>query len=385
MRIALLTVNAGKGGVVDVVWRLAFGLIERGHDVLIACDHGSEEHRIAGLGARHALVRFDKGPKTFPRARRELSRALRSFRPDVIHSHSRWPSMVCIATGRRPDVSTLHSDQLTAHGGRFDRGPVRRFLSVWGKRVVTLDESARQMLIREFGLAPERIVVAPNSVQTERFNPPTPEERAAHRASLGIGGDDRAAAFVGQLIADKQADWCIRGLRAALDRGVANARLIVTGDGPCQEDLTRLAASEGVSDRCVFTGWRDPRAVYSAADFLALPSRREGFGLVCVEAMLNQRPVLRTRRGGCDQQIIENKTGWSVDPDDEGGFIEKFVEALADPERTASCGPAARRHAIEQFSEHRFVERMLAIYAGSAESGEDPAELDGNTAVSATG
>lgn len=362
MRVALLTVNAGKGGVVDVVWRLARRLRERGHDVMVVCDHGSEEKRLAPLGVRRAQARFDRGPKTFLRARRELAAALRDFRPDIVHSHSRWPSMVCLATGRRPDVSTLHADQLTSHGGALDRGPLRRLLSVWGRRAVTLDERARRMLIEEFGLTPERVVVVPNSVETGRFEATTPAARAAARVELGVGADDRVAAFVGQLIESKRAEWCLEGLQAAVERGVDSARLIVTGDGPQLGALRERAESMGLAERCVFTGWADPRAAYAASDFLALPSAAEGFGLVCVESMLCERPVLRTRRGGCDQQIVEGETGWSVETEDKTGFIEKFADALADREMTGRCGAAARRHALAHFSEERYVERMESIY-----------------------
>jgi glycosyltransferase involved in cell wall biosynthesis len=294
--------------------------------------------------------------------RRAMREFLRSFEPDLVHSHSRWPSVVAYASGRRPDVSTLHLDRLTSHGSMFDRGFVRRSLSVWGRAVTTLDGSARQKLIDEFGLSGDRVHVVPNGIDPMRYHVPSPEERSQARRRFQLADSDRVAVFVAQMVDWKQPDAAVRALAHARNCGATGAKLILCGEGPFLGEVRSLAASLGVEGDCRFLGWTDPREAYQASDFLVLPSRSEGFALVCVEGMLSGLPVLRTRCGGCDLQIIEDETGWAVDVGDEAALFEKFLGAVRDPERTRRCGAAARAHAMTNFTEDKFLEAMTRVY-----------------------
>lgn len=362
MKIALLTVNAGPGGVVNVVWQLARGLTARGHSVAVASDGGIELSRLQEWRIPHHPIPFYGGWRGVLRQRRAMKEFLRSFGPDVIHSHSRWPSMVSALSGRPPEVSTLHLDRLTAHGSVFDRGFVRRTLSVWGRKVTALDESARQMLIRDLGLNPERICIIPNGIDPRGFEPASAEARSRARRKFGLEEGDRIAVFVGSMVDWKQPDRAVAALAHARGQGAVGAKLILCGEGPFLPEVRALAARLGVEGDCRFLGWADPREAYLASDFLILASRSEGFGLVCVEAMLSGLPVLRTRAGGSDLQIVEGRTGWAVDVGDDPALFEKFLRAVRDPEGTKRCGEAARAHALANFTEEKFLDAMTRVY-----------------------
>lgn len=362
MKIALLTANAGPGGVVNVVWQLARGLTARGHAVAVASDEGAELVRLRDWGIPHTHVSFGRGWRGLLQQRREMRDFLRSFAPDLVHSHSRLPSLVASLAGRAPDVSTLHSDQLTSHGSVLDRGLVRRALSVWGRTVTTLDESARAMLLRELGLNPERVQVVPNGVDPRNFEPASAEARALARGKFELGEADRVAVFVGSMVDLKGPDRAIAALGRAHANGRTAAKLLLCGDGPLLAEVRAQARQLGVDRDCRFLGWINPREAYQAADFLILPSRSEGFGLVCVEAMLCGLPVLRTRLGGSDRQIVEGKTGWAVEAGNDDALFAKFAEAVGDPELTRRCGEAARAHALATLTEEKFLDAMEQVY-----------------------
>ncbi|HVR86037.1 MAG TPA: glycosyltransferase family 4 protein [Planctomycetota bacterium] len=367
MKIALLTMNAEPGGVVSVVWQLARGLAARGHSVTVVSDGGTELEKLKAWSIPHVRVPFYQGWKGLLSQRRGMREFFRSVESDVVHSHSRWPSMVALLSGRRPDVSTLHLDRLTSHGSIFDRGFVRRALSVWGRAVTTLDESTRQKLIGEFGLGGDRVHVVPNGIDPSHYDVPSAPERAEARRRLNLADRDRVAVFVGRMVDWKQPDAAVRALAHARTSGAADAKLILCGDGPFLPEVRTLAARLGIEGDCRFLGWTDPREAYRAADFLILPSRSEGFGLVCVEGMLCGLPVLRTRCGGCDLQVIEGETGWGVDVGDDAALFERFLAAVRDPERTHRSGTAARAHALARFTEEKFLDAMSRVYASLPE------------------
>ena len=364
MKVCLLTMNAGKGGVVNVVWRLAELLRDGGHEVVVACDEGSDLPRLGamGPGVRHVMVPFRGQAKSLLASRGALRRLYREWRPDVVHSHSRWPSMVSIAAGRRPGVSTLHMDTLTSHGSRLDSGVLRRVLSGWGKTVTTLDGGAREMLIETFGLAPERVVVVPNGIDPARFDVPDAAGKAAAREAVGVPAGARLALFVGALNDRKRPVWAVEAVAAARTRGVAGAELAVLGEGPEMAACRDRAAALRVAEAVRMEGHTDPRPWYRAADVLVLPSSQEGFPLVCVEAMLCGLPLVRTRSGGASEQIEDGRNGYVVDTDDRPGFIERTAEVLADAERAAAMGGASRELALAEFTEERLMERLMGIY-----------------------
>ena len=363
MKIALLTMNAEPGGVVNVVWQLARGLTRRGHSITVVSDEGTELARLKEWSIPHVRVPFYRGWKGLLAQRRGMREFMGGFQPDVVHSHSRWPSSVAYLSGRRPDVSTLHLDRLTTHGSIFDRGFVRRSLSVWGRAVTTLDHATKQMLIDEFGLSGDRVHVVPNGIDPTRYGVPSAQERAEARRRFGLAEGDRVAVFVGRMVDWKQPDAAVRALAHARGNGAGDAKLILCGDGPFLSELRALAARLGIEGDCRFLGWMEPREAYRASDFLVLPSRSEGFPLVCVEGMLCGLPVLRTRCGGCDLQIIEGETGWAVDVGDEAALFEKFLGAVRDPERTRRAGAGARAHAMANFTEDIFLDAMTRVYA----------------------
>jgi glycosyltransferase involved in cell wall biosynthesis len=224
------------------------------------------------------------------------------------------------------------------------------------------------MMIDEFGLNGNQVHVVPNGIDPMQFGLPSDQERAQARRRFDLADRDRVAVFVGSMVDWKQPDAAVRALAHARTSGERDAKLILCGDGPSHSEVRALAVRMGVEGECRFLGWADPREAYRASDFLVLPSRSEGFPLVCVEAMLSGLPVLRTRCGGCDLQIIEDQTGWAVDVDDTAALFEKFLRAVRDPERTRRCGAAARAHAMANFTEERFLEAMTRVYTSLSEA-----------------
>jgi glycosyltransferase involved in cell wall biosynthesis len=344
------------------VRRLALGLRGTfGCETAIACDTGDMMSALIDDGITVFPTPFNSVKRGLFSQRASLQHAFRTFAPDIVHSHSRWPTIAARCAGRRVDVSTLHGGELTRHGSVLDRWPIRRVLPAWGTCVTVLDPSFATMLERECGIRSSSIHSIPNGTNEQYFTPVNTFDKLAIRRQIGLEPHTFVLSFVGQLANVKRPAWCILALEAMVNIGLS-VNLLIVGDGPERHAMEQFAVARGVREHCHFIGWTaDPRPHYWASDLLLLPSESEGFGLVVVEAMLCGVPCVRTRSGGCQAQIIDGVTGWSTDHSQDA-FVATALKAARDREVLPVVASNARKHAAEHLSESRFLERTFELY-----------------------
>jgi glycosyltransferase involved in cell wall biosynthesis len=129
--------------------------------------------------------------------------------------------------------------------------------------------------------------------------------------------------------------------------------LVVAGDGPLRN---RVPEALG------FVPHRELERLYERAAVVACPSYREGFGVVCAEAMAHGRPVVASAVGGLLDLVVDGETGILVPPGDVEALREAFRRLLADQKLRRRLGEAARRRARERFSWESVTEATLAAY-----------------------
>ena len=200
------------------------------------------------------------------------------------------------------------------------------------------------------------ITLIPHGIDAQRFRIPDAAARAAARAAFDIPPDQTVAAYVGRLDDPKNVDWLL-DIAAA----VPSLRLILLGEGPHERPLRARIARDRLANVTVIVGRRDPVPVYHAADALLLPSAREGFSLVCAEAMSCGVPVLRTRTAGTSELVIENVTGRST-PIDRGTFVSAALNFLADGQALRTMGVHAARHIRKRLTFERQLTDTVALY-----------------------
>lgn len=263
----------------------------------------------------------------------------------------------------RPDAVTIcHNDVLAGdvyvnHGllqaamrarGRYAwrmvRNPVHLFTAVRDRiryrgrshrAVVALTPGEARLLVSTYGRVRAPIHVIPNGVDTERFRPPSDEERAAARARLGLPDGRTVAVFVGHEFERKGLPIAIEALRHAPDAGL----LVVGGTAEMIRRAEAVARRHGVAERVVFAGThRDPVPFFHAADLLVLPSAYEANALVVLEALAAGLPVVSTRVGFAPELIADGENGYLVDrdPASVGARLDELSRADPEPWRTAA-------------------------------------------------
>jgi glycosyltransferase involved in cell wall biosynthesis len=239
---------------------------------------------------------------------------------DVVHAHWWIPSglVAVVAARRRVAVVAVH---LHGTDAAIARGPLRP-LAAWVLRRASVVLAASPLLASwAKDVAGVDAVVAPMPLGVDRVPSPTPPP------------PDGPVLAVGRLVPEKGFDVLIRAVAETGDR------LVVVGDGDIRQALDSLTRSTNAD--VTFAGSVDPTELardYAAARVVAVPSRREGFGMVAAEALAAGRAVVGTRVGGLPDLVTNGVTGTLVAPDD----VAALVDALrsTDPALGAN-GPAA--------------------------------------------
>jgi glycosyltransferase involved in cell wall biosynthesis len=130
--------------------------------------------------------------------------------------------------------------------------------------------------------------------------------------------------------------------------------LVVAGDGPLRR---RVPGAQG------FVPHDELTRLYARAAVVACPSRREGFGVACLEAMAHARAVVATDVGGLRDLVVDGETGIVVPPRDPVALRRALERLLADRDLRRRLGAAGRARARERFSWAAVTDATLAAYA----------------------
>ncbi len=280
-----------------------------------------------------------------------LVSAARRFRPDLVHAHWWFPSGLVASWARPvtrlPQVTTLHGSDLrlvqqSTLARRLARGVLRRSARVTTVSKWLADETTRLVP----GVEP---LVAPMPVVAGLFRPGSERQR------------DRLL-FVGKLNEQKGIGHLLKALALMRHRAMLD---IVVGVGSDEATTKTLAVSLGVADRLQWhplLSQVDLAGMYRRATALVVPSVDEGLGLVAVEALLTETPVIAFDSGGLPDVVIPGRTGTLVPPGDPRQLAAALDQLLELPDQGASLGKAGRTHAIATFSPAAVAHRYRDVY-----------------------
>jgi glycosyltransferase involved in cell wall biosynthesis len=187
------------------------------------------------------------------------------------------------------------------------------------------------------------------------------------REQLGVRPGETLVGIVGQIIPRKGIESFILAAKEVLER-IEGVRFLVVGDAPpyyqqYMLEMQDLVAKEDLSGKVSFTGYRtDVRDIIGALDVLVLASTNEPFGLVLLEAMALERPVVATNVGGVPEIVLDGLTGHLVPPDDYHQLAEAVLDLVADPEKRARMGQRGRQRVEQMFDSNVATRNIMALY-----------------------
>lgn len=281
------------------------------------------------------------------------------FNYDIIHSHTShahslafWASLgtkINRLVTRRVDFSIFRHSFLKLSGIKY-----RYMADIY----IAISHKIKDVLVDD-GIPAERIFVVHSGIDPTRFETADKEHLIPE---FNIKNNEQVVINVAHLAGHKGQQYLVKGIPLVLAK-IPTARFFFVGGGELMNELKTLAASVGLKQELIFTGFRrDVGAFYQIADLFVMSSVQEGLGTAVLDALALGKPVVATHAGGIPEIIRDGETGRLVDPADPVALAEGIIELLNHTPRAERMASRGRREVINNFSSRTMVEKNIKVY-----------------------
>jgi glycogen(starch) synthase len=267
----------------------------------------------------------------------------------------------------------VHSTEWGRSGGSGSEvvSHLERAMAQNSDRIVTVSYAMQDDLVKH-GWPASKISVVWNGVDPERYDPTKVEkaEVLEIRKKYGVPKDWNMLLFIGRLTWVKSVRNLVQALPLVL-KEYPNTKLVILGKGEEQLDVVQLAERLNVKDNVVyrfdFVSEKERILHYAAADVCVFPSVYEPFGIVSLEAMAMEKPVVVGARGvvGFKEQIVNGGTdqnGVHINGEDPADIAWGINETLRSPEKAKNWGENGRRRVLDYFTWQKVAKETIRIY-----------------------
>ena len=366
-------------GVVTSIINFSSELKKRGHKVYIftsgtnstKCNHKN----------KNIIVSKSIAFKNYPQYNIALfpflsSIKLRKIKPDIIHLQTPFgmglSGLLSSKFSRIPSVSTFHTmfnDKTIINEYVSKNKYIKTLLlkSSWqyikffynNTNSIIVPSIAIKQILEKHGIK-NNINIIPNGLNTQYFNPRINGSKT--RKALGGSKNDKLVIYVGRLSREKKLETLIKASRLLSK----NIKFIIIGDGPAFGYYKNLALKSNVQDRFKFLGFIDHKDLgkyYSASDLFCIPSTFETQGLVALEAMACNKPVVAANYLALKEIIKPGQNGEIFKPLDSASCAAKIKKVLNNIDSYKYNSSTAQNYSIQ-----KMTDKLLDVYKNVIDS-----------------
>jgi len=295
---------------------------------------------------------------------------------DIVVAHD-WLSAIGGMTVKRevgmPFAFHVHSTEKgrTLGNGSVTLSNIELHAARVADLIVTVSYAMKDELVG-LGFPKEKIQVSYNGVDPDKYNPSTvtPDQVKKIRAMYDVKDDEKMILFIGRLAGMKGVDKLIMALPHILQKN-PKAKLVIVGLGDLQEYLMNLVKATKMSDfvkfRFEFIPEEERILHYAACDVAVFPSFYEPFGIVVLEAMAMERPVVVVAEGisGMREIVVccgDEQCGYHIDPNNPSDIAWGINSVLENADKKKWLGKNGRKRVLNEFTWDKIAAKTLGLY-----------------------
>lgn len=285
---------------------------------------------------------------------------------DVIHAHDWLVAYAGRSVSKIFDISLVTTIHATEHGrnkglhNRFqlEINEIEKNLALEAERVICCSDYMEKEVIELFEVDNDIIRVIPNGVDPDIFVS-LPED-----TPFNISPTDKVVVFMGRLVPEKGVRQLISSFPQVL-ANVPEAQLYIAGKGPQKPELEKLVSKLDIGDNVHFTGFireKERNYVYNQAKVAIFPSLYEPFGIVALEAMTTNTPVIVGNVGGLAEIVDHRVNGIKVDANNKEDLANAIIELLCEQELADSLIKNASEMVSSVYSWDAIAQSTIKVY-----------------------
>jgi phosphatidylinositol alpha-1,6-mannosyltransferase len=226
-------------------------------------------------------------------------------------------------------------------------------------KIVSVSAFTAGVMGREFNVPSTKFGLLPNAVDPLKTSlDPSIQQPATILTVTRLGSGDR----------EKNVGEMIRAV-AKLKQSLPGVKYEIAGDGPLRLELEALESDLGVGEAVKFLGFvtdEELDAAYARATVFALPSSKEGFGIVYLEAWQRGLPVICSSQGASKEIVTDAVDGFTVDPENISMVVDRLYFLLTRPEQARAMGESGRRKVEAKYLDPAFKSNLDRVIDGVA-------------------
>ena len=368
------------GGIARVVNDLSKRLIKDGHEVtVVTYREGNAPYYELDKGVNvYRVDNFMINPNNFIDWIMQLNFNMiakaseiiqKKGKFDVIHAHD-WLVAYAAKTLKQsydiPLVSTIHATEAGRNSGI--RGAEQKYINdtEWmltyeSTEVIVNSNYMKGELQRLFGLPFEKINVVANGVNLLSFSGIEKDYEFRRRFAMD---NEKIILFMGRLVYEKGVQHLIGAMPKILE-GYHDAKLVIAGRGGMLDELKSEAEALGLGEKVYFAGYvngKDVNKLYKVADISVFPSTYEPFGIVALEAMLAETPVVVSDIGGLNEIVQHRENGMKCYAGNSNSIADSILELLYNPGLCSSIVKKAKAKVRNEYNWNKIAQDTHFIY-----------------------
>jgi len=313
------------------------------------------------------------------KAFQEIKSIIRTFKPDIVHTHASKPG----ALGRWAAyqmkvpviIHTFHGHVFHSYFNEFTTGIYKRLerrLAKMSTRIIAISDKQKEELALHHEICPaDKIDVIPLGFDLQRFQNDQEEKRNVFRTEFRLNEEDIAVGIIGRLVPIKNHELFLKAIQFIKENSTKRVKAFIVGDGQsrtaieevCTElDLTYSNDSEDDVD-VYFTSWvKKVDYVNAGVDIVALTSKNEGTPVSLIEAQASNRAIVSTNVGGIENIVLPELTALLSEPSNEDKFKENLLRMVEDDQLRKEFGLKGWEFVENKFHYQRLVKDITNLY-----------------------